>query len=201
MEPIYSARDRQILTQRIGELGSTEHREIYGIIKQHNIEHTRNNNGVFINMTVLPNDVVDVIHKFVAFCHDNKVSLDEYDKRLNECKFLCGLHNEQQHTSSPSKETVVVIQPLPPIAEAEVSHPPIQQQQQQQQQQQIQLSAPSSVTYSSFKQTVKRFSRKRGCDSSRDGDAMLTDTLTPDVALIPDKSAAPCQQPPESPCS
>lgn len=69
--PTYSARDRQILTQRIGELGSTEHREIYGIIKQHNIEHTRNNNGVFINMTVLPNDVVDVIHKFVAFCHDN----------------------------------------------------------------------------------------------------------------------------------
>lgn len=84
--PRYTVRRRRLLAQRIGDLGPTEHHEIYKIICNNNIEHTQNSNGVFVNLTTIDDATVDRICKFVDFCHTNKQHLDEYDKRLNECK-------------------------------------------------------------------------------------------------------------------
>ncbi len=106
----YSIRDRQILSQRISELGPTEHNEIFSIINQHAIEYTRNKNGVFVNMTTMTNEVIHTINQFVCFCHDNKLNLDEYDKRLNECKFLCTRHDVSSTQSKKNTDDVHVTQ-------------------------------------------------------------------------------------------
>jgi hypothetical protein len=72
--------------QRTQELGPTEHEEIFKILRSHNIDHTQNNNGVFVNLNRVPDATIHEVQRFVDFCFDNKQDLDEYDKRLNECK-------------------------------------------------------------------------------------------------------------------
>lgn len=81
-----TVRQRRLLMQRIHDLGQTEHQEIFNILQKHGVEHTQNSNGVFINLTPVADNIVAEVQRFVNFCFDNKRNLDEYDKRLNECK-------------------------------------------------------------------------------------------------------------------
>lgn len=204
----YSVRDRQILTQRIGELGPTEHMEIYGIISKNNIDHTRNKNGVFVNMTTLPNEVVHTIHQFVSFCHDNKLVLDEYDKRLNECKFLCARHDESPHPQQQQQQiNLPTIDELTATATATATAASTPSTKDELVELSTPLSSSSSVTSSSsssFKQAIKKFSRKRGCDNTfsedvggngngnNSNEVASTETLVPEpVLILRDKSAAP----------
>jgi hypothetical protein len=84
--PPYSTRHRKALVQRIGDLGTTAHGEIFRKIKAHGVGHTPNKNGMFINLSVVSNTLIDEIGAFVDYCIDNDRDLEEYDKRLNECK-------------------------------------------------------------------------------------------------------------------
>jgi hypothetical protein len=80
---------RKRLLQKINQLGKTEHTEILGICKQHNVNVTETRlNGVFFNLTTLPDNVFVEIEDFVNYCHANKSALDEYDQKLQECKFF-----------------------------------------------------------------------------------------------------------------
>lgn len=80
------ARHRKSLIDRISLLSDTEHNEIFKLLREHNIPFTQNRNGVFLNFKNVPDDIVEVIDQFVTFCYANKKDLDEYDKRLIECK-------------------------------------------------------------------------------------------------------------------
>lgn len=82
-----SNREKRHLAEQIGSLGNTEHLEILKIIRQYSINHSENNNGVFFNMTSLTDDIIEKIHDFVRYCYDNKHTLDEYDRKLHECKY------------------------------------------------------------------------------------------------------------------
>jgi hypothetical protein len=80
-------REKRHLLEKINSLGFTEHLEIYKIIQSMNVVCSENNNGVFFNLTTLSNDTLQQIEDFVNYCHSNKVELDEYDQKLNECKY------------------------------------------------------------------------------------------------------------------
>lgn len=82
---------RKVLMDKISGLGSTEHAEIFRILKKHNIPHTQNKNGIFVNITSVSNDVIKELSDFVAFCAHNNKELEEYDKRLNQCKLYQNL--------------------------------------------------------------------------------------------------------------
>ena len=83
----FTVRDRKLLMHKIQELGPTAHEEIFKILNNAEVEHTQNSNGIFVNLSTVPDEVVRSVHTFVTFCIDNKTSLDDYDKWLNECKF------------------------------------------------------------------------------------------------------------------
>lgn len=83
---IYTNNEKKIIFDKINTLSTTEHEEIYRIISEHSVNVSRNKNGVFFNLSSVENDVVAKIDTFVSYCVSNKVQLDEYDKRLNECK-------------------------------------------------------------------------------------------------------------------
>lgn len=63
-------------------LGSTEHEEIFKLLNARGVSHTRNNNGVFLNMTHLSDEIVGDLDRFLNFCLENMVKLDEYDKQM-----------------------------------------------------------------------------------------------------------------------
>jgi hypothetical protein len=74
------------LFDKINSLSSTEHEEIYRVIFAHSINTSKNKNGVFFNLSGIDDNVIEEIDTFVNYCISNKQELDEYDKRLNECK-------------------------------------------------------------------------------------------------------------------
>jgi hypothetical protein len=84
----FSNKQRKTLLDKINTLSSTEHEEIYRIICGHAISVSKNKNGVFFNLSTIGDDVVLQISLFVDYCLSNKEKLDEYDKKLNECKMM-----------------------------------------------------------------------------------------------------------------
>lgn len=86
-------RERKLLMEKISNLGCTEHQEIYKILHEGGINYSENNNGIFFNLTTVAAEVLDKIEAFVAYCYENKSELDEYDKKLNECKYLNNINN------------------------------------------------------------------------------------------------------------
>ena len=85
---MYSNRERKSIIDKINQLSQTEHLEILKIIRisDKQMSFTQNCNGIFLNFRSVSDHVVGQIDKFVHFCHDNKVKLDEYDQKINECK-------------------------------------------------------------------------------------------------------------------
>lgn len=84
--PKYNSIQKKQLFEKINSLTSTEHDEIYRMIVEYSVNATKNKNGVFFNLSSLDDVIVDKIDKFVSYCVNNKQHLDEYDKKLNECK-------------------------------------------------------------------------------------------------------------------
>lgn len=79
---------RKGLFEKISNMTKTEHEEIFKIIKDNNkaITYSKNKNGVFFNLSSLNNETINEINKFVNYCLNNKKELDDYDKKINECK-------------------------------------------------------------------------------------------------------------------
>ncbi len=75
-----------MLMQQVQHLGATEHHEIFNMISKHDVRYTQNNNGVFIDMSTLPNDLLVSVTNFVSYCYHNKGHLEDYNNRLTECK-------------------------------------------------------------------------------------------------------------------
>jgi hypothetical protein len=93
---------RKALMEKIGTLGSMEHAEIFRIFKRHGVPHTQNKNGVFINITSIPNEIIKEVSDFVTYCSHNNRELEEYDKRLNQCKLYQNLDCMSSSTSKPN---------------------------------------------------------------------------------------------------
>lgn len=84
----YSTRDRKALMQKIHELSGTAHMEIFRMLKREHVNHTRNKNGMFVNLSVVDDRLLDEISSFVDYCIDNRRNLEDYDKLLRECRSL-----------------------------------------------------------------------------------------------------------------
>ena len=63
------------LKEKIEALEKTEHQEILKIIKRYECKFTENNNGVFINMNKLSEDVIKEIESFLVFSDENNKML------------------------------------------------------------------------------------------------------------------------------
>lgn len=79
-------RHKKQLLEKINRLSPTEHEEIFKMMKQKQIPFTQNKNGIFFNLSIVTNEMLHQIESFVDFCIKNKQALDEYDKKINECK-------------------------------------------------------------------------------------------------------------------
>lgn len=82
----YTYHNKKHLFDKINSLTSTEHDEIYRIITENDINVSKNKNGIFFNLSSIDDVVLNEIDKFVTYCVNNKQQLDDYDKKLNECK-------------------------------------------------------------------------------------------------------------------
>lgn len=82
----YTIKEKKYLLEKVARLTHTEHEEIFKIIKMAGTSFTQNKNGLFINLSQMDVETLEKIDNFVEFCLRNKKELDEYDKRIIECK-------------------------------------------------------------------------------------------------------------------
>ena len=57
---------------RILELDNSEYIEIYKILKKYNMEHTKNNNGIFVDMNMLSDECVVDIKRLLNYYDELK---------------------------------------------------------------------------------------------------------------------------------
>jgi len=72
------------LKEKIELLEKTEHQEILKIIKRYECKYTENNNGVFINMNKLTDNVIEEIESFLVFSDENNKMLVKRDNILTQ---------------------------------------------------------------------------------------------------------------------
>ena len=83
MEKYTLVEKRQIMT-RIQNLKNKRHyMEIYKIIKENNVAHSQNINGVFINLTNIEDSILDKIVKYLNYIDTRNSEIDsEYYSKV-----------------------------------------------------------------------------------------------------------------------
>lgn len=68
---------RKRLTDRVAGLSKTEHEQILRILHSSGLRYTRNNNGVFCDITRAPDAVLDTIERFIEYSARSANLLEE----------------------------------------------------------------------------------------------------------------------------
>lgn len=184
------SRTRKLILDKVRQLGPTEHHEIFTLLKTHDIAYSSNSNGVFINLSTVPDDVLATVKKFVDYCALNKTGLDEYEKKLQECKIthkfdiITSLADGRQSTSPVTRGTDVsnapsaapVVSTSHSLMSSRTAHVGAA----------AVNSVPNVLISGRFQVTKKRFSRRKIVDRKQllvDGgsDGGLTGVLMPEA--------------------
>lgn len=102
----YNNKSRKVLFEKINLMTKTEHEEIFKIIRDKNadLNYSKNKNGVFLNLSSLSDETIHDVNNFVTYCINNKKELDEYDKKINECKINNSLNNLSSYDSNGNND-------------------------------------------------------------------------------------------------
>ena len=88
------------LRDDIEKMERIHQQRIFDILKKKNIDFTKNNNGVFINMSLLNKDIIDEIKSYILYVELQQQQL----KKVEEDKELY----KQKYYNKDNKETVTV---------------------------------------------------------------------------------------------
>jgi hypothetical protein len=76
------------------------------MIHRHNYNYTRNNHGVFINLSWIPEDMVVLMENYIEFCHRSKVELQKYE---SICDVLSTRMHEDREKEQPLQRSIVSV--------------------------------------------------------------------------------------------
>jgi hypothetical protein len=76
------------LVDSIQRLNSTEYEELFKLLHQNKCDYTRNNNGVFLNLSWLTNDIIDKLEIFVKFCHASRKEIQHYEQLCDNLSIM-----------------------------------------------------------------------------------------------------------------
>lgn len=71
------------IKDNIGKLSNNEILEIFKIINNNNTKYTRNNNGIFINLKWIEDDILNKINDYISFSIKSQDEMIKYEKIKN----------------------------------------------------------------------------------------------------------------------
>ena len=74
------------LVSQIEQLSSLEQIEIFKLIKDETKYYTENLNGIFINVNILSDNLLQKIENFVEYCNKQRIELDKKEHFINQQK-------------------------------------------------------------------------------------------------------------------
>lgn len=75
-------------------LSQTESEELFRILHKHRFDYTRNNHGVFINLSWVPDVVLSQMEEYIQFCHQSKHELRKYESICDALNTKLASHEE-----------------------------------------------------------------------------------------------------------
>lgn len=67
----------------ISKLCQTEIDEVFKILHVNNSSYTQNNNGVFVNLNWIDDEVMNKIHKYILFCLRSQTEINKHEMMKN----------------------------------------------------------------------------------------------------------------------
>lgn len=64
----------------IKNLSSTQLEELFKILQKNECQYTINNNGIFLNLSRIPEGLLDKVELFIKYCIESKKELDKYEQ-------------------------------------------------------------------------------------------------------------------------
>ena len=86
------------LVKAVESLSKTEIEELFKIIHKKTSNYTRNNNGIFINLAWVPDDIIVELENYVQFCTTSHIELKKYES-------ICDVLNNSIKTSKTDQKT------------------------------------------------------------------------------------------------
>ena len=74
----------KIIESKIKILSLTQQEELFKILQHNKTDYTINNNGIFINLSRLSDNILNEIDHFINFCFESKKELDRYESICKE---------------------------------------------------------------------------------------------------------------------
>jgi hypothetical protein len=82
----------EYMKNRIEKMGKTQHIEILNILKKNTtVKLNENRNGVYINLSYLPNDVIEELQKYLDYLKDQETNLEQLEIQKEEFKTTIGI--------------------------------------------------------------------------------------------------------------
>jgi len=69
----------KVLVKAVEKLSKTEVEELFKIIHKKTTNYTRNNNGIFINLAWITDDILEEMEHYVQFCNSSHIELKKYE--------------------------------------------------------------------------------------------------------------------------
>ena len=103
------------LVASVENISQNEMEEIFKMIHTHGCSYTRNNNGLFINLAWIPEDLLKELEQYVKFCTRSQTELKKYE-------LICDVLNSKLREDSANSKDVILhvnINAMPPIQNIE----------------------------------------------------------------------------------
>lgn len=91
---------RKNLVKSIETLTKDEHIGIFKLIRENTDKYTINDNGIFINLSILDDNVIDNLCDYIEFCEENRKDLERQDKKIE---------TEKNNISHDQEENITTI--------------------------------------------------------------------------------------------
>jgi len=87
------------LVKAVESLSKTETEELFKMIHKKTANYTRNNNGIFINLAWVTDDIIEEMENYIQFCTSSRIELKKYES-------ICDvLNNSIKNTKSDTQKT------------------------------------------------------------------------------------------------
>ena len=90
------------LVTAIEKISQNEMEEIFKMIHSYGCSYTRNNNGLFINLTWIPEELLQKLEQYVKFCNRSHTELKKYES-------ICDVLNTKLKETNPESNKNIKI--------------------------------------------------------------------------------------------
>lgn len=65
-----------------------KHIDILKLLKKHDIPFTENKNGVFLNLSVISDEMIKILYEYINYIEDQNTLIETFEKQKTQCELM-----------------------------------------------------------------------------------------------------------------